>query len=90
MVVSFLLVLGIPALVLILRYIITGREYPLTVRIVFLSPGVSMAALSIILILSIPQLKSLVQKLYQSNQVVPCNEIRDQSVQMRNIAIINN
>jgi hypothetical protein len=62
-IVSLLLVLGLPSMALIAKSIITGEEYPLIARITFLPVGISMAGLSVVMVFSIPQLNSIARKL---------------------------
>ncbi|CAF1300599.1 unnamed protein product [Adineta ricciae] len=64
--VGFLLFLGIPTLILMIIMFITGDEHPLTFRVTCLSIGTSMVGLSVAMITSIPQLKTIVWKGSQS------------------------
>ncbi|CAF4194569.1 unnamed protein product, partial [Adineta steineri] len=85
-IVSFLLILGIPAMTLIFMFIITGEEYPLLGRIVFLPVSVSEAGLSIALLFCIPQLKNIVLNLRIIRKVMPVNQVVQGTVQMNTIA----
>ncbi|UJR07443.1 hypothetical protein I4U23_011729 [Adineta vaga] len=67
--VILLLFLGIPAMFFILRFAITNDYHPLTVRVSWLSVGISMSGLSFALIFLIPQLKSIARKLFQPHRV---------------------
>ncbi|CAF1493324.1 unnamed protein product [Adineta steineri] len=87
-IVSFLLILGIPAMTFIFMFIITGEEYPVLGRIVFLPVSVSEAGLSIALLFSIPQLKNIVLKLRIIRKVMPANQIVQGTVQVRTIISI--
>ncbi|CAF4261509.1 unnamed protein product, partial [Adineta steineri] len=70
-IVSLLLILGIPALVLVFMFIITGEEYPLLTRISFFPVNVSQAGLSVALLFSIPQLKNIILNLRTTKTVAP-------------------
>jgi hypothetical protein len=87
--VGLLLLLGLPAMVLIFMFVITGEEYTLTPPIVFIPVGVSMAGLSIALLFSIPQLKSIAQKVFQSNRVTDIPGTLSRSIQPRTVAPAN-
>ncbi|CAF0841220.1 unnamed protein product [Adineta steineri] len=69
--VGLLLTLGIPSVILLLMYLITGEESPLFFRIEWLSVSLSMVGLSVVLVFFTPQLKSIILKKYQRNQIVP-------------------
>ncbi|CAF3984499.1 unnamed protein product [Adineta steineri] len=84
-IVSLLLILGIPAMTLIFMFIITGEEYPLLARIAFLPVGVSQMGLSIALLFCIPQLKNIVLNLRKTNTVTPVNRAVQGTIQMRTI-----
>ncbi|CAF1461476.1 unnamed protein product [Adineta steineri] len=71
LIVSLLLILGIPSIFFIIRFIITGDDHPLTNRIAWFPVGISMSGLSVTLVFTIPQLKSIVVKLFQQNRVKP-------------------
>ena len=86
--VGILLGLGIPSIVLILMLYITGVENPLNYRITWLSTDVSMAVLSILIILMTPQLKSIVIKRWQRNRVVPIGAILNSSTHVRIINLV--
>ena len=82
-IVSLLLINGIPALVLIFMFMITGEENPLLARISFFSVSVSQAGLSVALLFSIPQLKNIVLNLRKTNIVTPVNQTVQGAIQMR-------
>jgi hypothetical protein len=82
---SLLLAFGFPTMVLIVMAIITGEVHPLTNCIVLISVSISMATLSVALLFSIPQLKSIVLKLWQSDRVTPFTGTVSISIQMRTI-----
>ena len=63
--------LGIPGVTLILMYIITGHEHPLSYRISFIPVGLSAAGLSAVLPFSIPQLNRIYHRIWRRNQVRP-------------------
>jgi hypothetical protein len=79
--VSLLLTVGIPGMILMARMFITGEEHPLSHRISDLPVGLSVAVLSIVLIYSIPQLKSIVVKKRKRSQLMVINS----TIGMRNI-----
>ncbi|CAF1403863.1 unnamed protein product [Adineta steineri] len=85
-IVSFLLILGIPGMTLIFMFIITGEEYLLLARIVFLPVSVSEAGLSIALLFCIPQLKNIVLNLRIIRKVMPVNQVVQGTIQMNTIA----
>ncbi|UJR12289.1 hypothetical protein I4U23_016466 [Adineta vaga] len=68
-IVTLLFILGIPSMIFIIRFTITNNYHPLTLRISCLPIVISTSSLSIVLVFSIPQLKSLVRKSFQSQQV---------------------
>ncbi|CAF1330071.1 unnamed protein product [Adineta steineri] len=84
-IVSLLLILGIPGMTLIFMFIITGQEHPLLARIAFFPVSVSQAGLSVALLFSIPQLKNIVLNLRTTNTVMPVNQTARGTVQMRTI-----
>ncbi|UJR29341.1 hypothetical protein I4U23_010553 [Adineta vaga] len=65
--IGFLLLLGLPTSVLIIMMLVTGEAHPLTFRITCLSIGTSMLGLSIAMMISIPQLRTIVWKGSQSS-----------------------
>jgi len=84
-IVSLLLFVGIPAMVVLLIFIITGEEQPLIYRIGFLPISVSVSGVSVALIFSIPQLKSIALKLWQVHLVLPLYTALPGTIQMRTI-----
>ncbi|CAF0980393.1 unnamed protein product [Adineta steineri] len=80
-IVSLLLILGIPAMTLVFIFIITGEENSLLARIAFFPVSASQTGLSVVLLFSIPQLKNIVLNLRTANTVTPVNR----AVQMRTI-----
>jgi len=66
---TLLLMVGLPAIILIIMMIITGREHPLTYRIILVSGSVSMAGLSAGMAFTTRQLKRLFLRIWQRNQV---------------------
>ncbi|CAF1290634.1 unnamed protein product [Adineta steineri] len=83
--VGLLLTLGMPSVILLVMYLITGEKSPLFFRIEWLSVSVSMIGLSVVLVLFTPQLKSIILKKYQRNQVTPPDGPLAGSVQIRYI-----
>ncbi|CAF3778371.1 unnamed protein product [Rotaria sordida] len=79
--VGLLLAFGIPVAVLLIMYFITGTEHPLTYRIFWLGPEVSLPILSIQMIFMTPQLKNIIIRRRQ-NRVTTL----DTTIQMRTIA----
>ncbi|CAF0794221.1 unnamed protein product [Adineta steineri] len=84
-IVSLLLILGIPGMTLIFMFIITGEEHPLLYRITFFPISVSQMGLSVALIFSIPQLKNIILNLRIIRIVTPVNQVVRGTVQMRTI-----
>ncbi|CAF1001743.1 unnamed protein product [Rotaria sordida] len=82
--VGLLLVVGTPCVILLIIYFITGIEHPLTYRITWVGPEVSMAILSIQMIFMTPQLKNLIIIKRRQNRVTTL----DTTIQMR--AIVTN
>ncbi|CAF0980231.1 unnamed protein product [Rotaria sordida] len=82
--VGLLLVVGTPGVILLIIYFITGIEHPLTYRIMWVGPEVSMAILSIQMIFMTPQLKNLIIIKRRQNRVTTL----DTTIQMR--AIVTN
>ncbi|CAF0803893.1 unnamed protein product [Adineta steineri] len=85
-IVSLLLILGIPAVTLVFMFIITGEEYPLLVRISYFPVSVSQMGLSVALLFSIPQLKNIVLNLGIIKTVTPVNHVVRGTIHMRTIA----
>ncbi|CAF1488102.1 unnamed protein product [Adineta steineri] len=85
-IVSLLVILGIPGMTLIFMFIITGEEYPLLARISLFPISVSQAGLSVALLFSIPQLKNIVLNLQlKTSTVTPVNRAVQGAVQMRTV-----
>ncbi len=79
--VGLLLVMGLPAIVVIIMSLINDVEYPLSHRILWIGVEVSLVILSIQMIFMTPQLKNLVMKRWQQNRVIP----NDGTIQMGSI-----
>ncbi|CAF1404135.1 unnamed protein product [Adineta ricciae] len=62
---GLLLILGIPAMIFILRFAITGDYHPLTLRISWTPVAISIAGLNVASAYCIPQLKSTIRKVFQ-------------------------
>ncbi|CAF1067038.1 unnamed protein product [Adineta steineri] len=75
-IVNLLLVLGIPGMVFIFMFIITGEENPLLARIASFPVSVSEAGLSVALLFSIPQLKKYCSKLTNNKNSDACQSNR--------------
>ncbi|CAF3743212.1 unnamed protein product [Adineta steineri] len=84
-IVNLLLIIGIPALVLIFMFIITGEEHPLLARITFLPISVSQAGLSVALLFTITQLKNIVLNLRKTSTVTPVTRAVQGTVQVNTI-----
>ncbi len=82
-IVNILLALGVPSIILISMLYVTGVEYPLSYRITWLSTDVSMAVLSVLIVLMTPQLKSIVMKRWQRNRVMPMRTTIADSIEAR-------
>ncbi|CAF3864502.1 unnamed protein product [Rotaria sp. Silwood1] len=67
--VGLLVVLGIPGVTLLIMYFATGVEDPLTYRILWFGPEVSMAILSLQMVFMTPQLKNLIIIRRRQNRV---------------------
>lgn len=65
--VGLLMAIGFPAMVLLAMLFISGVEHPLTYRILWIGTEVSMAVLSIAMILTTPQLKNIIARRQQHN-----------------------
>jgi hypothetical protein len=87
--VSILIILGIPGMVLVLIMVITGVEHPLTYRITWFAVSVSMVILSITKLYMTPQLKNIVVRWWQRNRVIPVNAVLANSIRMRTVQRIN-
>ncbi|CAF1257487.1 unnamed protein product [Adineta steineri] len=86
-IVSLLLVLGIPAMTVIFMFIITGEENPLLARISLFPGSVSEAGLSVALLFCIRQLKNIVLNLRRTSTVTPVNQTIRGTIQMRTIVV---
>jgi hypothetical protein len=82
-IVNILLTLGIPSIVLISMLYATGIEHPLSYRITWLSIDISMAILSVIIVLMTPQLKTIVRKRRQRNRMMPMRPTNGSSMEVR-------
>ncbi|CAF2842457.1 unnamed protein product [Rotaria sp. Silwood2] len=83
MIVGILFVLGLPTISLILMMFITGKEHPLSFRVMSISIGTSMAGLSVALVFSVIQLKNIVWKPLTSSKVMPINGTLTVSIPMK-------
>jgi hypothetical protein len=81
--VGFLLILGIPIIVFMIMFYITGEEYPLVDRVVWFSFGLSMIGLSFAVVIVTPQLKSIVLQKFQQNRIIPVKFIVLRSIQIQ-------
>ncbi|CAF1123441.1 unnamed protein product [Adineta steineri] len=84
-IVNLLLILGMPGMVLIIMFAITGEENPLLARISYFPVSVSQVGLSIALLISIPQLKNIVLDLRKSTTVTVINRTVQGTIQMNTI-----
>ncbi len=62
---------GIPTIVLLIIFYVTGEKHPLFERIVSISVSLSMIVLCLSIVILTSQLKSIVLKKFQQNQVIP-------------------
>lgn len=69
--VALLLITGFPAIVLILLLLITGEEYPLINRMIWFFITLSLAGLTVSIVFTTPELKSIVIKRWFKTQVNP-------------------
>jgi len=70
-IVGLLMALGIPTIVLLIIFYITGEKPPHCDPIVWLSISLSLMLLSLSLVIVTTQLKSIVLKKFQHNRVIP-------------------
>jgi len=82
-IVGFLLILGIPSIVFLIKVCITGEEYFLGQRIQWFSFGLSMTGLSFAVVIVTPQLKSIVFQKFQQNRIIPVSVIIPRSIQIK-------
>ncbi|UJR17744.1 hypothetical protein I4U23_004642 [Adineta vaga] len=82
---SMLATLGLPNIILLIMFFMTGEEHPLSLRIEFVSMTISFAALTVGIVLSTSQLKKIIFKRGQRNQVIPFNGSLAGSIPMRAI-----
>ena len=71
--------LGFPGLIVVLLSFITGVEYPLSHRITLTGIEISLALLSVEMIIVTPPLRRLVQRRWQGNRITAFEDI----IQMR-------
>ena len=72
--VGLLSTFGFPTLVFVLMWFVAGVEYPFSYRIIWLAGEISLALLVVGLIFMTPQLKRLVGRRWQQNQVTAATE----------------
>ncbi|CAF0884539.1 unnamed protein product [Adineta steineri] len=82
-IVSFMILFGLPTSFLIVMMLITGEEHPLTFRITCISIGTSMVGLNIAMMFFVPQLKNMVWKTFKTKREVTVNSNKTSSLQMR-------
>ncbi len=70
-IIGLLMGLGIPSIVLLFMLFITGEEYPLTMRIMWLMLSLSMIVLSLSLTILTPQLKNIILRKFQNIRAMP-------------------
>ncbi|UJR17307.1 hypothetical protein I4U23_004202 [Adineta vaga] len=85
---SLLVILGAPGLIILLMFYITGIEHPLFYRIEWFSINLSVCAISFVMVIFTSQLKSMIWKRFQHNQIVPQGGILVESIQRRRHDVI--
>lgn len=81
--VGLLVVVGMPGIVVMIMTFITGIDYPLTYRILWMGAEVAIAILSIEMVFMTPQLKNIVIKRRYQNRVTTI----EGSLQMRPVTV---
>lgn len=81
--VCFMLIFGVPTLVLIIMMLITGNEHPLTFRITCISIGTSLVGLNLAMIFFVPQVKGMLWKILKSERDVTVGSIQKNSMQTK-------
>jgi len=81
--VGLLMILGIPAIILLIMLYITGEEHPLIFGIGWLFVSLSILGLSLSQVIFTPQLKSIVLRKCQRDRVVLSNDSLTSSIQLR-------
>ncbi|UJR08777.1 hypothetical protein I4U23_013033 [Adineta vaga] len=86
--VGLLALAGAPAAYFLVRLIVTGQIHPLTYRVAWLAASISMVGLSVTLIFSVPQLKSIILKNTTKNQKLQSSNDRTVTeIEMKNILV---
>ena len=80
---NVLFIFTVPAAVFFIMGLINGVEHPLAHRLIMLSYAMSTAVLSILLVIMTPQLKAVITKIRQRNQIAPVNANASASNQLR-------
>jgi archaellum biogenesis protein FlaJ (TadC family) len=78
--VSLLFMLAFPGVILMIKRIMTSEEHPLIIRITYTFVGLFIAGL-----ICLPQLKNIVSKIWNRNQIVPFTRSLVGEILMRNI-----
>jgi hypothetical protein len=73
--VGLLMSLGSSCIAFVIMLYITGEEYPLMYRVVWFTVAFSMMGLSVAIVIVTPQLKRIVMKKFQQNQIIPVSVI---------------
>jgi hypothetical protein len=68
--VGLLVILGLPGMTVVIMAFVTGVEYPLGQRILYIGVEISLAILSIEMIFMTPQLKNILVKIWRQNRVM--------------------
>ncbi|UJR32587.1 hypothetical protein I4U23_020047 [Adineta vaga] len=68
--IGILIAAGLPVIIFMLMFYITGIEHPLSYRAAYLGVEVALAVLSLVMILMTPQLRNIIIKKWKSNQVI--------------------
>ena len=83
--INVLFIFILPTLVFFIMGWINGIEHPLTHRMTMLSYAMSTAVLSVLVVIVTPQLKAVIMKIRQRNQVTPVDANVSASNQPRGI-----
>ncbi len=82
-IVGVLMIVGIPLVVFVIMFIITGESDPVFKRIIWFTMALSMAGLNFAMIIVTPQLKSIVFQKFQQNRIMQVDFIVPRSIQIQ-------
>ncbi|CAF1369817.1 unnamed protein product [Adineta ricciae] len=86
-IIGILIILGVPTIVLIFVFFITGEMHPLFHRVMWFAVNLSAMTLSISLAIVTPQLKNMIWKKFQQTQIIPLPNAITNEKQMRHNTI---